>query len=258
MIFTTNKALKAWGRVLHDEDLAQAIIDRVLERGRLIRLDGPSVRTLHLKLDDALKDDSDQDDEVARISGNKWPEFPEPTSASQTEAGVGCSSVDSSSFARCSKGNGISGRSRAVGFAACHAVRSCLPSTTVSAWRRCIEARKTPGLDVAAGGARRTTIRVVSSRCPGAYRTLGVAGDHGARRASGSARSSDTADRPCSGQRRASRPARPSNNQQNDSQCDERRVRRYRRSVEHSRLSASSRVGSSRRHSLATSRRAVL
>jgi hypothetical protein len=79
MIFTTNKALKAWGRVLHDEDLGQAIIDRVLERGRLIRLDGPSIRTLHLKLDDALKDESDQDDEVARISGNKWPEFPEPT-----------------------------------------------------------------------------------------------------------------------------------------------------------------------------------
>jgi hypothetical protein len=55
--------------VLHDEDLGQAIIDRVLERGRLIRLDGPSIRTLHLKLDDALKDESDQDDEVARISG---------------------------------------------------------------------------------------------------------------------------------------------------------------------------------------------
>jgi hypothetical protein len=52
-------------------DLGQAIIDRVLERGRLIRLDGPSVRTLHLKLDEALKDDSDQDEEVARISGNK-------------------------------------------------------------------------------------------------------------------------------------------------------------------------------------------
>jgi DNA replication protein DnaC len=79
MIFTTNKALKAWWRVLHEEDLGQAIIDRVLERGRLIRLDGPSVRTLHLKLDEALKDDSDQDDEVARISGNRWPEFPEPT-----------------------------------------------------------------------------------------------------------------------------------------------------------------------------------
>jgi DNA replication protein DnaC len=79
MIFTTNKALKAWGRVLHDEDLGQAIIDRVLEHGRLIRLDGPSIRTLHLKLDDALKEESDQEDEVARISGIKWPEFPEPT-----------------------------------------------------------------------------------------------------------------------------------------------------------------------------------
>jgi len=79
MIFTTNKALKAWGRVLHDEDLGQAIIDRVLERGRLIRLDGPSIRTLHLKLDEALKDESDQEDEVARISGITWPEFPEPT-----------------------------------------------------------------------------------------------------------------------------------------------------------------------------------
>jgi DNA replication protein DnaC len=61
MIFTTNKALKAWGRVLHDEDFGQAVIDRVL----LIRLDGPSIRTPHLKLDEALKDDSDQDDEVA-------------------------------------------------------------------------------------------------------------------------------------------------------------------------------------------------
>ena len=96
MIFTTNKALKAWGRVLHDEDLGQAIIDRVLDRGRLLRLDGPSVRTLHLKLDDAMKDDSDQDDEVATISGNKWPEFPEPTCVvlirlpdGQSPAGIG-------------------------------------------------------------------------------------------------------------------------------------------------------------------------
>src|SRR5262245_56403324 len=83
MIFTTNKSLRAWGRVLHDDDLAQAIIDRVLERGRLIRLDGPSVRTLHLNLDEAMKEGSDQDAEVARISGNRWPEFPEPTPASR-------------------------------------------------------------------------------------------------------------------------------------------------------------------------------
>ena len=79
MIFTTNKSLKGWGRVLHDEDLAQAIIDRVLERGRLLRLDGPSVRTLHVNLDDAMKEDSDQSVDLARISGKRWPEFPEPT-----------------------------------------------------------------------------------------------------------------------------------------------------------------------------------
>lgn len=41
LIFTTNMALQAWGRVLHDEDLGQAIIDRVLERGGLVRL-GPN------------------------------------------------------------------------------------------------------------------------------------------------------------------------------------------------------------------------
>ena len=69
MIFTTNKDLKAWGRVLHDDDLAQAIIDRVLERGRLLRLDGPSVRSLHVNLDDAMKEDSDQEADLVRISG---------------------------------------------------------------------------------------------------------------------------------------------------------------------------------------------
>lgn len=79
MVFTTNKPLKAWGRVLHDEDLAQAILDRGLERGRLIRLDGPSIRTLHLNLDEAMKEGSDTEDEVIRISGNHCPEFPEPT-----------------------------------------------------------------------------------------------------------------------------------------------------------------------------------
>ena len=79
MIFTTNKPLKAWGRVLHDEDLAQAILDRVLERGRVMRLDGPSIRTLHVNLDEAMQEESDQGAELARISGKRWPEFPEPT-----------------------------------------------------------------------------------------------------------------------------------------------------------------------------------
>jgi hypothetical protein len=67
IIFATNKSLKAWGRLLHDEDLAQAIIDRVLERGRLLRLDEPSIRTLHVNLDEALKEESDQDADLVRI-----------------------------------------------------------------------------------------------------------------------------------------------------------------------------------------------
>ena len=34
-------------------DLAEAIVDRVLEKGRLIVVDGPSYRTRHLELDKA-------------------------------------------------------------------------------------------------------------------------------------------------------------------------------------------------------------
>lgn len=50
MIFTTNKALREWGRVLHDHDLAVAILDRVLERAASSR---PSARTRHLNLEEA-------------------------------------------------------------------------------------------------------------------------------------------------------------------------------------------------------------
>ena len=45
MVFTTNKAVEEWGRVLHDPDLAEAILDRVLERGRILHFKGPSYRT---------------------------------------------------------------------------------------------------------------------------------------------------------------------------------------------------------------------
>ena len=75
MVFTTNKPLNAWGRVLHDPDLAAAILDRVLEHGRWITLDGPSGRTKHLKLDTIVP----QDRRGARVSGKPVPEFPEPT-----------------------------------------------------------------------------------------------------------------------------------------------------------------------------------
>ncbi|MGI0055557.1 MAG: IS21-like element helper ATPase IstB, partial [Thermoplasmata archaeon] len=49
MVFTTNKPIEEWGRVLHDADLAEAILDRVLERGRVLHFKGPSYRTRHLR-----------------------------------------------------------------------------------------------------------------------------------------------------------------------------------------------------------------
>ena len=87
MIFTTNKPLSEWGKVLHDEDLAAAILDRVLERGRFIQLDGPSGRTRHLNLDEVWP----ATEERLRISGINGSKFPEPTvSISSYEKGCGC------------------------------------------------------------------------------------------------------------------------------------------------------------------------
>jgi DNA replication protein DnaC len=51
MIVTTNKPLAALGQVLHDGDLAEAILDRLLERGTHYVLRGRSYRTRHLKDD---------------------------------------------------------------------------------------------------------------------------------------------------------------------------------------------------------------
>jgi len=82
MILTTNKHLDSWGRVLHDPDLADAIVDRVLERGRFLTLDGPSVRTLHIKHKELSDSAQNTLPEPARISGKNRPEFPEPTPSS--------------------------------------------------------------------------------------------------------------------------------------------------------------------------------
>jgi DNA replication protein DnaC len=79
MIFTTNKHPKRWGAVLHDDDLAEAIVDRILERGRLLRLDGPSLRTKHLPEDELRCDDLDVAGD-RRVSGKRAAEFPERTS----------------------------------------------------------------------------------------------------------------------------------------------------------------------------------
>ena len=80
MLFTTNKHPKRWGEVLHDDDLADAIVDRILERGRLLRLDGPSVRTKHLPADELAGGDHD-DPGSRRISGIPAAEFPERTAS---------------------------------------------------------------------------------------------------------------------------------------------------------------------------------
>ena len=78
MIFTTNKPLNAWGHTLHDDDLAEAIVDRILDRGRLLRMDGPSLRTKHLP-PDQLPSNNLPTDEHRRISGISTAEFPERT-----------------------------------------------------------------------------------------------------------------------------------------------------------------------------------
>ena len=83
MIFTTNKPLNEWGKVLHDEDMAAAILDRVLERGRFIHLDGPSGRTRHLNLEETLSENTKR----LRISGISGSEFPEPTASIKEAAG---------------------------------------------------------------------------------------------------------------------------------------------------------------------------
>jgi DNA replication protein DnaC len=49
IILTTNKPLREWGTVLHDPQLAEALLDRILERGQHLKLGGASWRTRGLK-----------------------------------------------------------------------------------------------------------------------------------------------------------------------------------------------------------------
>ena len=93
ILMTTNKPEAAWGQVLHDSDLAEAILDRVLERGRLFELRGASFRTRHLEspLRGARGEAGPNSQAKPRvapqpippvrvgISGIRGSEFPEPT-----------------------------------------------------------------------------------------------------------------------------------------------------------------------------------
>lgn len=45
IVLTTNKKLRQWGEVLHDPQLAEALLDRILERGHHLALGGKSWRT---------------------------------------------------------------------------------------------------------------------------------------------------------------------------------------------------------------------
>ena len=44
VLLTTNKDPAQWGAVLHDPDLSQAILDRLLHKGEILPMDGPSYR----------------------------------------------------------------------------------------------------------------------------------------------------------------------------------------------------------------------
>jgi DNA replication protein DnaC len=44
VLLTTNKDPHTWGAVLHDDDLGAAILDRLLHRGEILKLSGPSYR----------------------------------------------------------------------------------------------------------------------------------------------------------------------------------------------------------------------
>jgi DNA replication protein DnaC len=95
ILMTTNKPEAAWGQVLHDSDLAETILDRVLERGRLFELRGTSYRTRHIERPGRPeRADAERAALVAaaenstrgrpRISGIPGPEFPEPTGGSSS------------------------------------------------------------------------------------------------------------------------------------------------------------------------------
>lgn len=58
MLFTTNKPLAALGQVLHDGDLAEAILDRVLERGTHFILRGRSFRIRNQKREEVTEVDA--------------------------------------------------------------------------------------------------------------------------------------------------------------------------------------------------------
>jgi len=48
-IITTNLAFKDWGRIFHDSVLAQAVVDRIIHRCQVVKIEGPSYRSKDVK-----------------------------------------------------------------------------------------------------------------------------------------------------------------------------------------------------------------
>ena len=131
MLFTTNKSpLTAWGAVLHGADLAEAIVDRILERGRLMLLDGPSYRTQHL--------DRDVDGSVTSVdcrSGDGWKGLFGLLGLDHLDS-AGPQFVGSAAVDRCGGQDDTCWfpRSFVTGFPKCFAGRSWGISRVVSSW----------------------------------------------------------------------------------------------------------------------------
>lgn len=70
ILFTTNKPLSQWGRVLHDEELAKAIIDRTLHHGEYLKLSGPSYRLKGRKFNLETSSSSCEDEPTAMSNKN--------------------------------------------------------------------------------------------------------------------------------------------------------------------------------------------
>jgi len=73
-IFKTNKHPKRRAPMASPRSSSCSAVDRILERGRLLRLDGPCVRTKHL-LAEALQDERQQESIAARVLENRRQNF---------------------------------------------------------------------------------------------------------------------------------------------------------------------------------------
>jgi hypothetical protein len=85
MILTTHKSsFTELGDALHDHDMADVIVDRVITLGRHIFMVDPSFSARHLILDQQAPACSSGLRRVSRIG---WAEFPKPAKAKRHESG---------------------------------------------------------------------------------------------------------------------------------------------------------------------------